>query len=79
MFQACASADLLRGGPHVRVGQRQVGYERDPTAYRMAEDPGLPLTNVQFDLGHRASTTTQRYLTPREQDVVRRVLAHNAE
>ncbi len=40
----------------------------------MAEDSGLPLTDVQFVLGHAALTTTQLYLTPRKEDVVRRVL-----
>ena len=45
----------------------------------MAEDPGLPLTDVQFVLGHAQLTTTQIYLTPRKEDVIRRVLAHHAE
>jgi site-specific recombinase XerD len=52
---------------------------RHTAAYRMAEDPGLPLTDVQFVLGHAALTTTQLYLTPRKEDVVRRVLAHHSE
>lgn len=52
---------------------------RHTAAYRMAEDPQLPLTDVQFVLGHAALTTTQLYLTPRKEDVVRRVLAHHAE
>jgi site-specific recombinase XerD len=52
---------------------------RHAAAYRMAEDPGLPLTDVQFVLGHAQLTTTQIYLTPRKEDVVRRVLAHHAE
>jgi integrase len=52
---------------------------RHTAAYRMAEDPGLPLTDVQFVLGHAKLTTTQIYLTPRKEDVVRRVLAHHAE
>jgi site-specific recombinase XerD len=51
---------------------------RHTAAYRMAEDPGLPLTDVQFVLGHAALTTTQLYLTPRKEDVVRRVLAHHS-
>jgi hypothetical protein len=29
----------------------------------MAEDPALPLTDVQFVLGHALLTTTQLYLT----------------
>ena len=52
---------------------------RHTAAYRMAEDPALPPTDVQFVLGHAQLTTTQIYLTPRKQDVIRRVLAHHAE
>lgn len=52
---------------------------RHTAAYRMAEDPALPLTDVQLVLGHAHLTTTQIYLTPRNEDVVRRVLAHHAE
>jgi integrase len=51
---------------------------RHTAACRMAEDPGLPLTDVQFVLGHARLTTTQIYLTPRHEDVIRRVLAHHA-
>ena len=39
---------------------------RHTAAYRMAEDPALPLTDVQFVLGHAQLTTTQIYLTPRK-------------
>ena len=52
---------------------------RHTAAYRMAEDPALPLTDVQFVLGHAQLSTTQIYLTPRKEDVIRRVLAHHAE
>ena len=52
---------------------------RHTAAYRMAEDPELPLTDVQLVLGHALLTTTQLYLTPRQEDVIRRVLAHHAE
>jgi integrase len=52
---------------------------RHTAAYRMAEDPKLPLTDVQLVLGHAQLTTTQIYLTPRQEDVVRRVLAHHDE
>ena len=51
---------------------------RHTAAYRMAEDPALPLTDVQFILGHALLSTTQAYLTPRKDDVIRRVLAHQA-
>ena len=52
---------------------------RHTAAYRMAEDPAVPLTDVQLVLGHAQLTTTQIYLTPRKEDVIRRVLAHHAE
>jgi len=52
---------------------------RHTAAYRMAQDPALPLTDVQFVLGHALLTTTQLYLTPRKEEVIRRVLAHHAE
>lgn len=52
---------------------------RHTAAYRMAEDPALPLTDVQVVLGHAQLTTTQIYLTPRKEDVIRRLLAHHAE
>ncbi len=52
---------------------------RHTAAYRMAEDPALPLTDVQWVLGHARLSTTQVYLTPRKEDVVRRVLAHYGE
>jgi len=52
---------------------------RHTAAYRMAEDPALPLTDVQFVLGHAHLSTTQIYLTPRKEDVIRRLLAHHAD
>src|SRR6266568_3282325 len=52
---------------------------RHTAAYRMADDSALPLTDVQFVLGHAQLTTTQVYLTPRKEEVIRRVLAHHAE
>jgi len=52
---------------------------RHTAAYRMAEDPRLPLTDVQWVLGHAHLGTTQIYLTPRKEDVIRRVVAHHAE
>jgi site-specific recombinase XerD len=52
---------------------------RHTAAYRMAGDPALPLTDVQLVLGHAQLTTTQIYLTPRKEDVIRRLLAHHGE
>jgi site-specific recombinase XerD len=51
---------------------------RHTAAYRMAEDSSLPLTDVQWIMGHAQLATTQIYLTPRKEDVIRRVLAHHA-
>ncbi len=36
---------------------------RHTAAYRMAQDPALPLTDVQYVLGHARLTTTQIYLS----------------
>lgn len=52
---------------------------RHTAAYRMVEDPNVPLTDVQYVLGHSQLTTTQLYLTPRKEEVIRRVLAHHTE
>ena len=69
MFERTAA----RAGTDVTLHQL-----RHTAAYRMAEDPSLPLTDVQYVLGHARLTTTQIYLTPRPDDVIRRVLAHHA-
>jgi hypothetical protein len=37
------------------------------------------LTDVQLVLGHAQLSTTQIYLTPRKEDVIRRLLAHHAD
>ena len=37
---------------------------RHTAAYRMARDPEMPLTDVQWVLGHAHLSTTQMYLTP---------------
>lgn len=52
---------------------------RHTAAYRMAEDPAVPLTDVQYVLGHAQLTTTQIYLTPRKEEVIARVLTHHAQ
>jgi integrase len=51
---------------------------RHSAAYRMARDPAMPLTDVQWVLGHAQLTTTQIYVAPLEEDVVASVLAHHA-
>jgi site-specific recombinase XerC len=49
---------------------------RHSAAYRLARDPQLPITDVQWILGHAHLSTTQIYITPAAADVVADVLAH---
>ncbi|WP_308307682.1 tyrosine-type recombinase/integrase [Streptomyces sp. ISL-10] len=51
---------------------------RHTAAYRMARDPQLPLTDVQWVLGHRQISTTQLYLNPDTAEVTEHVLAYHA-
>lgn len=51
---------------------------RHTAAYRMARDPKMPLTDVQWVLGHAHLSTTQRYLNPITEDVIAGVLAFHA-
>ena len=51
---------------------------RHSAAYRMARDPAMPLTDVQWVLGHAHLSTTQRYLAAPTEDVIAAVLAHHA-
>ena len=51
---------------------------RHTAAYRMARDPEMPLTDVQWVLGHALLSTTQIYTTPLPEDVITGVLAHHA-
>ena len=48
---------------------------RHTAAYRMARDPGMALTDVQWVLGHARLSTTQQYLTPLTDEVIENVLA----
>ncbi|WP_041371323.1 tyrosine-type recombinase/integrase [Nakamurella multipartita] len=50
---------------------------RHTAAYRMARDPLVPLTDVQWVLGHAHLSTTQIYLTARPGDVIAGMLAHH--
>lgn len=50
---------------------------RHTAAYRMARDPQMPLTDVQWVLGHAQLTTTQLYVSPLPEDVIAGVLAHH--
>jgi integrase len=51
---------------------------RHTAAYRMARDPDMPLTDVQWVLGHAQLTTTQRYTAAPAEEVIASVLAHHA-
>jgi site-specific recombinase XerD len=51
---------------------------RHSAAARMARDPQLSLTDVQWVMGHAHLTTTELYLTPGKDEVIAGVLAHHA-
>jgi site-specific recombinase XerD len=50
---------------------------RHSAAYRLARDPGVPITDVQWILGHAHLSTTQIYVTSTADDVIESVLAHH--
>ena len=49
---------------------------RHTAAYRMARDPEMPITGVQWVLGHVHLSTTQIYVTPTAEDVIASVAGH---
>ena len=51
---------------------------RHTAAYRMARDEGVPLTDVQWILGHAQLTTTQIYTSAPFEETIASVLAHHA-
>ncbi len=51
---------------------------RHTAAYRMARDPKMPLTDVQWVLGHAYLSTTQLYLSPTRDEVIETMRAHHA-
>lgn len=50
---------------------------RHTAAYRLARDPNMPITDVQWVLGHASLATTQLYTTPTAADVIEAVLNHH--
>ena len=50
---------------------------RHTAAYRLARDPAMPITDVQWVLGHASLTTTQIYVVPAAEDVIEAALAHH--
>jgi integrase len=51
---------------------------RHTAASRMARDPAMPLTDVQWVLGHARLSTTQKYVMPLPGDVIASVAAFHA-
>ncbi len=51
---------------------------RHTAAYRMARDPDMPLSDVQWVLGHAHLSTTQLYVRPSAEDVIASVRAHHS-
>ena len=49
---------------------------RHTAAYRMARDPKMLLTDIQWILGHRHLSTTQVYLNPLPEDVIASAVAY---
>jgi integrase len=52
---------------------------RHTAAYRMARDPGVPLADIQWVLGHAHLSTTERYLNSQIRDVIETMLAFYAK
>jgi site-specific recombinase XerD len=50
---------------------------RHSAAYRLARDPQMPITDVQWILGHAHLSTTQIYVTATLDDVIGSVLEHH--
>jgi integrase len=50
---------------------------RHTAAYRLARDPDVPITDVQWVLGHASLATTQIYVVPTAGDVIASTLAHH--
>lgn len=50
---------------------------RHTAAWRMAQDPEMPITDVQWILAHAHLSTTQLYTAPGQDEVIARALAHH--
>jgi site-specific recombinase XerC len=50
---------------------------RHTAAYRLARDPHMPITDVQWVLGHASLMSTQIYVVPTAEDIIEATLAHH--
>jgi integrase len=50
---------------------------RHTAACRLARDPDMPITDVQWVPGHASLTSTQMYVVPAAEDVIEATLAHH--
>ncbi len=50
---------------------------RHTAACRLARDPDVPISDVQWVLGHQSLATTQIYVVPTAEDVIESTLAHH--
>jgi site-specific recombinase XerC len=50
---------------------------RHTAAYRLARDPAVPISDVQWILGHQSLSSTQVYVVPTAEDVIASALAHH--
>lgn len=66
---------MIRGVHVYDVGLRGLAARRPPGAARAADHAG----RRHGIASAHAMTTTQIYMTPRKEEVIRRVLAHHAE
>lgn len=72
------AARVMFGRSSAALGAKWTLHDlRHTAAYRMARDPAMPLTDVQWVLGHAHLSTTQIYVTPTADDVVASVLDHH--
>jgi site-specific recombinase XerC len=72
------AARAMFGRANAAVGSGWTLHDlRHLAAYRLARDPGVPISDVQWILGHQSLATTQIYVTPTAEDVIATALAHH--
>ena len=52
-------------------------YWRRAGGYRLDRDPDVPISDVQWVLGHQSLATTQIYVVPTAEEVIESTLAHH--